>query len=134
MTRETYDMLEERIQQNLEMLDTLEGGVRKSITDETARLVELLIAADKEDAERYDKQERRRIDEDRNKATAEVEMSKQEITWKRVGLEMAKLIVPLSMSMAGYDFFQKRMIKFEETGRFTSAVSRELHLPNFFKK
>lgn len=135
MTKETYELLEEAAQVQLKQVtkinpETKEGEehLAKSI-----RLVELLINTDRDNYEYYDKDERRRIEEERNKAMNETERDKQKLTWGRVGLEMAKLVVPLLVSFAGYNVFQKRILKFEETGRLTSTASRELHLPKFMK-
>lgn len=135
MTEETYGMLERAVQAQLEKVETLDAGSKegKEALAKSLHLVELLIATDKDNADYYDKQERRRIEEDRNKAMNETERDKQKLTWDRVGLEMAKVVVPLVVSFAGYNVFQKRVMKFEETGRISSTAGRELHLPKFMK-
>lgn len=135
MTEETYGMLERAVQAQLEKVETLDAGSKegKEALVKSLHLVELLIATDKDNADYYDKQERRRIEEDRNKAMNETERDKQKLTWGRVGLEMAKVVVPLVVSFAGYNVFQKRVMKFEETGRISSTAGRELHLPKFMK-
>lgn len=135
MTEETYGMLERAVQAQLEKVETLDAGSKegKEALVKSLHLVELLIATDKDNADYYDKQERRRIEEDRNKAMNETERDKQKLTWGRVGLEMAKVVVPIVVSFAGYNVFQKRVLKFEETGRISSTAGRELHLPKFMK-
>lgn len=135
MTEETYGMLERAAQVQLENVETLDAGSKegKEALTKSIHLVELLITADKDNSDYYDKQERRRIEEERNKAQNETERDKQKLTWDRVGLEMAKVIVPLLVSFAGYNVFQKRVLKFEETGRISSTAGRELHLPKFMK-
>lgn len=135
MTEETYGMLERAAQVQLKNVETLDAGSKegKEALAMSIHLVELLITADKVNAEYYDKQERRRIEEERNKAQNETERDKQKLTWDRIGLEMAKVVVPLGMSFAGYNVFQKRVLKFEETGRISSTPGRELHLPKFMK-
>lgn len=135
MTDETYVLLEEAAQVQLKAVksmdvDTKEG---KEALTKSIHLVELLITTDKDNADYYDKQERRRIEEERNKAANETERKKQELTWGRVGLEMAKVVVPLAVSFVGYNVFQKRVLRFEETGRITSTAGRELHLPKFLR-
>lgn len=135
MTEETYSLLEEAAQVQLKQVikidpETKEG---KEHLTKSIHLVELLINTDRDNAEYYDKQERRRIEEERNKAMNETERDKQKLTWDRIGLEMAKVVVPMVVSFAGYNVFQKRILKFEETGRLTSTASRELHLPKFLK-
>lgn len=135
MTKETYEMLEKAAQVQLDNVGTLDAGSKegKEALTKSLQLVELLINADKDEMDYYDKQERRRIEEDRNKAQNETERDKQKLTWGRVGLEMAKVVVPLVVSFAGYNIFQKRVLKFEETGRISSTAGRELHLPKFMK-
>lgn len=135
MTDVTYEMLEKAVQVQLEKVEALDAGSKegKEALAKSIHLVELLITTDKDNADYYDKQERRRIEEDRNKAQNETERDKQKLTWGRVGLEMAKVVVPLVVSFAGYNVFQKRVMKFEETGRISSTAGRELHLPKFMK-
>ena len=135
MTEETYSLLEEAAQVQLRQVTKIDPETKegKDRLVNSIHLVELLINTDRDNAEYYDKQERRRIEEERNKAMKETERDKQKLTWGRVGLEMAKVVVRLVVSFAGYNVFQKRILKFEETGRLTSTASRELHLPKCFK-
>lgn len=135
MTEETYDMLERAAQVQLEAVERLDATTKegKEALTKSIHLVELLISTDKDTSDYYDKQERRRIEEERNKAANETEREKQKLTWGRVGLEMAKVVVPLAMSLIGYDIFQKRMLIFEKTDRVCSLAGRELHLPKFLK-
>ena len=135
MTETTYNLLEEAAQVQLEAVKSMDATTKEGneALAKSIRLVELLITTDKDNADYYDKQERRRIEEERNKAMDATERKKQELTWGRVGLEMAKVVVPLVVSFAGYNVFQKRILKFEETGRLTSTAGRELHLPKFMK-
>lgn len=135
MTEETYNLLEEAAQVQLRQVTKIDPETKegKDHLVKSIHLVELLINTDRDNAEYYDKQERRRIEEERNEAMNETERDKQKLTWGRVGLEMAKVVVPLVVSFTGYNVFQKRILKFEETGRLTSTASRELHLPKCFK-
>ena len=135
MTEETYNLLEKAAQVQLRQVTKIDPETKegKDRLAKSIHLVELLINTDRDNAEYYDKQERRRIEEERNEAMNETERDKQKLTWGRVGLEMAKVVVPLVVSFAGYNVFQKRILKFEETGRLTSTASRELHLPKFMK-
>lgn len=135
MTNETYEMLEKATQVELERIslyDT-ESKEQKETLLKAVHLVELLLTADKDFDERLDKEERRRIEEERNKVMASIEQKKQELTWGRVLFETAKLVIPLGVSFVGYNVFQKRLLKFEETGRVVSTAGRELHLPRFMK-
>lgn len=135
MTKETYQLLERAAQIQLENIEDFDIGSKEgkeSLTKAT-HLVELLITTDRDTDDFTDKQERRRIEEERNKSQNETERDKQKLTWGRVGLEMAKVVVPLVVSFAGYNVFQKRILRFEETGRLTSTAGRELHLPRIIK-
>ena len=136
MQQETYDLLERVVKNHLEELDSmnLEDENREEYYKETAGLVERLITADKDSNEAWDKQERRRIEEKRNNEANALEQDKQKLGWKKIGFEMAKVVVPVVISMVGYDIFQKRVMKYEETGRISSTAGRELHLPSFMKK
>lgn len=135
MTEETYNMLEEAVQVQLQNVSRLEPGTKegKEALARSNHLVELLIATDKDNADYYDKEEKRRIEEERNKAMIQTERDKQKITWGRAALEMSKVVVPTVLTMIGYNVFQKRVMKFEETGRITSTAGRDLHLPKFTK-
>lgn len=135
MTKETYELLEAASQVQLKNVAEFETGSKeaKEALTKSLHLVELLATVDRDADEYHDKQERRRIEEERNKAQNETERDKQKLTWGRVGLEMAKVIVPLVVSFAGYNVFQKRILKFEETGRICSTAGRELRLPKFMK-
>lgn len=135
MTNETYDMLEKAVQVQLENIVKLDAGSKegKEALAKATSLLEMLITVDKNAAECLDKSERRRIDEERNKAADTTERMKQEITWRKIGLKLSEVVVPLLVSFAGYDVFQKRILKFEEHGAVTSKAGRELHLPKFMK-
>lgn len=136
MTDETYNLLEGAVQAQLRNVATLDVGSKDGeyALTKSLRLVELLITADKDISDYYDKEARREIEKEKNKAMESVERDKQKLTWGRVGLELAKGVLPLVVSFAGYNVFQKRVLKFEETGRITSTAGRELHLPKLFTK
>ncbi len=135
MTTETYDMLENEVQRQLCNLNNIDVKTKEGCVavENTNRMLELLIQSDKDYSDSFDKQERRKIEEKKNADMIEVERSKQKITWGRAALEIGKVVAPLAISLIGYDIFQKRVIKFEETGRLVSSAWRELHLPKFMK-
>lgn len=133
--REIYEEINQVIQTRIQDLKSTENlEVRSTILSEIDVLSKILIESDKQVSEDFDKQERRRIDEKIKEATVNAELKKQELTWGKVGIEAMKALAPLSVSLLGYNVFQKRILRFEETGRLTSSASRELHLPNFLKK
>lgn len=132
MTRETYNMLEDAVQRSLQEIDFSEQKGGNSV-QRAETLVNLLITADKNEDDYHDKKERREIEKSKNETSAQIEREKSKLTWGRIGFEMAKLVVPLGISVYISDKWQRRMMKFEETGRFTSSISREFHLPKLFK-
>lgn len=135
MTDETYELLDEAVQIQLKRIKSfnLDTKESKEALAKANHLVELLITADKDSADYYDKKERRRIEEEKNKAANIIERDKQKITIGRFAFEMARVIVPTIVTFIGYDIFQRRVLKFEETGRLTSTASRWLGLPKFMK-
>lgn len=135
MTETTYNLLEEVVQTQLRRTKSFDTETKegKDALAKSVQLTELLITADKDNADYYDKEERRRIEEERNKAATEVEKEKQKLTWGRVGFEMGKVLLPLAAQIAAFGVLQKRMFKFEETGRINSTGGREMHLPRFWK-
>lgn len=135
MTEKTYDLLEKAVQKQLEAVEEIETDTKegKEALTKSIQLTELLVSVDRDQNDAWDKQEKRRIEEERNKASNNVEIQKQSLTWGRVGLELGKVVVPILVSFAGYNVFQKRILRFEETGRISSTAGRELHLPKFMK-
>ncbi len=131
----TYDMVEEGLQIELENAKDpkLSDEERTNATERAIKLGQLLVTIDKDNADYYDKQERRRIEEERNKLQNEVESNKQKITFGRAAFEIGKIVVPLVLQIAAFSGLQGRMFKFEETGRITSTGGKEMHLPRFWK-
>lgn len=131
----TYDLLEKAAQAQLKQVEKFDCSTKegKESVAKAVHLVELLVTADKDNADYFDKQERRRIEEERNIAANEVERDKQKLTWGRVAFEMTKVVVPLAIQIVAFSGLQKRMFKFEETGRISSTGGREMHLPRFWK-
>lgn len=136
MNEEIRKQVEETTSTFLERAESWTCGTdsQKDAFNQAITLLGLLNEDDKINSEYFDKEQRRRIDEERNKEANQIERDKQNLTWGRVCLEMGKVVVPMALSLVGYNVFQKRVMKFEETGRVTSTAGRELHLPNFFKK
>lgn len=48
------------------------------------------------------------------------------------GFDIAKVVLPVILSGICYSVFQKRLLKFEETGVVKSHASKDLHLPKIF--
>lgn len=137
MSNETYNELEGAVLTALENVQNASGteSYGKKVAD-AVQLIDRLLEADKNFDESVDKAERREIDRDRNEANAQIEIEKSSLSWKKVTFELVKVFGPVLASVVSFGVFQNRMLRFEETGRFTSSVSREMHLPNLlnFKK
>ena len=70
----------------------------------------------------------------KTKTGLETEQIRNGVTWKRVAFDMAKILVPLAITIAHYNYAQLKVFEFEEHGRITSVPGRELHLPKIFSK
>lgn len=125
MTQETYDLLEGELQRRASDLADSEIGSEedKRKMDMVIKLIEKVNESDKVSCDFQDKCRRNSIEEEKNK-----------ITWQKVTLDMAKVIIPALLGYAAYDRFQMRVMKYEETGKVCSTAGRELHLPNFLRK
>lgn len=158
---EVMDNLQEGLNAKFERLNerlsNLEAGSKEYLEAEKAmeKLLDQMQAFYRTSNEFWAKEEERRIQENHNEQMAEiedrkvkdhfdiemeraqtqlqVEKEKQKLSWKKVVFEMSKVVVPAAISAVVFFKGQERMIKFEETGRFTSSVSRESHLPNPLK-
>lgn len=138
MTRETLEMLEYSVQDSLNEMKGCEIGTkeRNIATKEATELIDRLIACEHEFTEATDRQERREIDREKNETMVRIEEAKNDMPKWRMAIEIGKVVVPVVVNVTGviaYSIFQKRLLKFEETGRICSTSGRELHLPKFLK-
>ena len=138
MTDHTIRLLESEIQDQIEKLDEYDisdekGAKAKSLAiNDVTKLLERLTEAEIANEKWYDNEERREIDRQRNNNMLLVEAEKNKLDWKRGILEGAKVVIPALVSLItlrkwGIKF--DKMLKFEETGHFTTSASREVHLP-----
>ena len=135
MQNETLDMLEEQIQRDIKRLGTFgsnDQASRSKAVQDVAKLMEKLTEAENAMAKWTDDEERRKLDEERNKSTVELERQKQSMDWKRWLLEISKVAVPTLIPLIVWRKSFLEMLKFEETGRLTTSASRELRLPKIF--
>lgn len=135
MTDENLARLESSLEAMIKEIETLTPGSkeRQNAVQDVRALVAALNETDSTMADWTDKQEKRRIDEEKNQSMAEIEKAKSDLTWKKIFVEFGKILIPSFISVWAYDRFQKRLLGFEETGRVNSTAGRELHLPKFFK-
>lgn len=127
--------LETEVQRQLELIESVPKGSKEQavITEDLTKLVGCIDRLNQTEYEFYDRQERREIDRKKNESMLELENKKSEIGFARAAFELAKVIIPPVITLVAYDRFQKRIIKFEETGRLVSTAARELHLPKFLR-
>lgn len=127
-------MLENQIQRQLEELDSFkddEAERSKAVSDLT-KLLERMTEAEIANEKWYDNQERRQIERDRNEMMVEVETIKSKSDKKRVVLEIVKVGIPALVSLVTLHKWGTKfdsMLKFEETGHFTTTASRQVSLP-----
>lgn len=127
--------LETEVQRQLELINSVPKGSKEQavIMEDLTKLVGCIDRLNQTEYEFYDRQERREIDRKKNESMLELENKKSEIGFTRAAFELAKVIIPPVITLVAYDRFQKRIIKFEETGRLVSTAARELHLPKFLR-
>ena len=132
---ELKDALLEEIAYHLAEIDRLENGSKEqqAMVQDLKMLVDSLNAINQTELNALNESERREIERIKNENLYKLEEEKSKLSWQRTTFEMAKILIPSIISIAAYDYFQRRIIDFEENGRLTTTASRELHLPKFMK-
>lgn len=126
------ERLEEVLSTDLEML-TFERDDYKEILHEATEVADRLIELRKIEVDRVDKEERRKMDEEKSKEAIALETMKAKKDWRTFALEWGKVLLPLALQAIAYGIYQARAIHFEETGTMRSWASKEMHLPKFWK-
>lgn len=124
---EVREQLESEIQRELELLETVNKGSKEEqvLVGDICKLTETIDRLNNTEWDFYDKQEKREIE----KSRIQLDEKKSDLDWKRSIFEVVKIVLPSAITVFAYDRFQKRMLKFEETGRIVSSAGREFHLP-----
>lgn len=118
MTTNTVEILDEKISDliiNSYKLD-IQSDEHQRVIEEIKTLSEISTKMD----EIYLKE---------NIHAEDVENSKK-INWVQIGTEIAKVAIPSIIGVISYSIFQKRLLRFEETGTLASKASKDLSLPN----
>lgn len=133
MKLETMDALERYI--DLKREDALDDEAPSESHHEYMEALEALRNIERDQNDFYDKQEKRRIEEEKNEDTADLEREKSKIGWRRMTLEVLKIFVPSMMAAGAAIWMQNRAGKLEETGRWTTEAGRQAHrqVPNIWK-
>lgn len=124
---EVKERLESEIQRELELLETVNKGSKEEqvLVGDICKLTETIDRLNNTEWDFYDKQEKREIE----KSRIQLDEKKSDLDWKRSVFEVVKIVLPSAITVLAYDRFQKRIMKFEETGRIVSTAGREFHLP-----
>ena len=135
MTEDIRNAMEEKLLSDLEKLKSsgLDDKARETILKETRELASMVHEVDQLEADAFDRQEKRRIDEEKNANLSAIEREKMKVGWQKYLFEAFKILAPIGVSGWLYMRAQKRCLEFEENGRLTSTASRSLGLPRFFK-
>lgn len=134
MCNETYNKLEAAAQAELDTIEEFEPGSdeRKNAVEQAVKLIEKLIAVDKDEADAFDKEKRREIEEKKNESTDQIEKQKQDISWKRAAFEFGKIAIPMVGSAVLYFAALRENERFEESGTWRCKGGRELRIKDVF--
>lgn len=132
MKLETMEALEEYI--DLTRQEAIANNSKES-HEQYMEAVEALRNVERDQNDFYDKQEKRRIEEEKNQETADLEREKSKIGWKRMTLDILKIIVPSTIAAAAAIWMQDRAGRLEESGRWTTEAGRQAHrqVPNIWR-
>lgn len=106
----------------------MEFSVKRESNDVERKKLEMTEELEKMKLDSHEK-----VETIRREAELALEREKQKISWKRIGLEFGKVLLPLFLTIAHYNHAQKKIFDFEEHGRITSTPGRQLGLPRIFK-
>ena len=156
MNVEIKELLGEEIKNQIENLSSLEPGSDEhaKATENLAKLYRLKIDDDKNEIDDNEKFNRRAMDNEQRVIDAELkekqidtdieirerelEIKEQQLReqswdrWINVGLQIGLTVI----GIVAYDIWNKRGLRFEETGSITSPQTRNLYskmLPKWFK-
>ena len=136
MTNETLDMLEEVLQGELKRTQDEDVTTKTKAMNNVYRLTQRLNEAEEGAIKWQDVENRKEIEEARIQSMIQIEAAKKRPSISQVALELVKTCVPAGVSIMGLVIYRKsfkEMGHFEETGHYTSNMSRELHLPKILK-
>ena len=99
---------------------------RRQEAENVVKLADAYAKVRQMEIEEKDREERRRIEEEKNAANIELEKSKEIPFWQNCIEWTVKYILPGCVSAFFFDKFQKRTLTFEETGTWRSKASKDL--------
>lgn len=157
MNEKLLEVLTSECDRLIEIVDSADpkSDEWKSAYAKLQEMIQQMNAFNKVETEYYTKCEERRIQEEHNKVMEELERQKmaqhveietlrrdtdlalerlKQIDWKRVSFEMAKVLIPLLITIAVRTIERREMYDFEEHGRLTSTAGRQFRIMDLFWK
>lgn len=127
-SRQIAELLEEIMFETVDNFSVQKTGSdeRRSEAENAVKLADAYAKIRQTQIEEKDRDERRRIEEEKNVANLELEKSKEIPFWQSCIEWTVKYILPGCISGLLFDKFQKRTLEFEETGSFRSKASKDL--------
>lgn len=135
MTDETRNNFDETLQQALEdlkLMDIADPNRDKKLK-EMKELNTMINETDQVTQDWFDKQEKRRIDEEKNANLAEIENKKIKAGWIKVGVETVLAIGLTVFEVVSHRQDLRDITKFEESGRYNSTAFRFMRKPRIKK-
>ena len=123
---ELRSRLKDSVDDVVESFQSTETGSeeRSKEASNVQKVVDALVKFETMESEIEDKVERRRLEEEKNKANAQIEAEKARIPWEKIGIEV---ISSFGRGLMDHLFFmrsQREILRFEETGSIRSNASR----------
>lgn len=135
MNEQLTNQMEETMSKLLKKVNYLDPGTKEYA--ECMRIIcsfaEVMNTSEKDNLDYWDRTQRLELEKEKLEKTMKMEREKIKESRFRGWLDFAKGVTIAITGYFAYDWFQKRVIDFEEHGRITSTAGRELHLPKFFK-
>lgn len=131
---ENKKLLNETIGNDLEDLKGFEVGSdeREALVNEIKELYRIQIEEYKAEVEAWDKDELRRIAEEKKESEEKIRLEQTKTELKRSGIDAAKAIVIGIGSGILSNRMMKALLKFEETGTVTSKAFRLIPMIKFW--
>lgn len=131
--------LMDEIAYHFEQIDKLSDGSedQKVMVQDVKALIDAYNALCQTEKDAKEKEERIKLDREKNQAMNDLENKKAKLSWDRVAFELIKVFGPAVITIWSYDRIHRRTLKFEETGRISSDAGRNFmkfpSLPRLFK-
>ena len=133
MTNETLDLFEARIHEDLTLLGTeTDEKERERLVREVEKLSTKMTEAEEMVYKYASDEAQRALDDVKSQRAYDAEVVKAKVDWKRTAIEVGKVAIPAAVSLMTLSLWNEKfeqVLKFEESGRFTSTGFRLLKFP-----